>query len=77
MKQVYASRYNRMGGSYAVIVPPDIREALQLKPGDLVCLRVFGRVCFFRRLDANEVIERDRVDARWLQGGANQAASRD
>lgn len=62
-KQTYASRYIRVGNSQCIIVPKDVREALGFRPGDLVVMRMFGKVLIARRLAPEDVVEVDSIPA--------------
>jgi antitoxin component of MazEF toxin-antitoxin module len=70
VKQCYASRYWKMGGSYGVILPPDVRKQLQLHPGDLVLMRLYGPLLILRRVTADMVVERDTIPTEALPPAA-------
>jgi antitoxin component of MazEF toxin-antitoxin module len=61
VKQTYAARFTRIGGSAAVIIPKPVREELGLIDKDLMLMRVFGKVLILRRVSANDVIDVNAV----------------
>ncbi len=59
--KTYAARYVKVGNSQAIIVPKEVREKCGLIPGDLVVMRLFGKLLVCRRLDPKDVVEIDQV----------------
>jgi antitoxin component of MazEF toxin-antitoxin module len=57
VKQTYAARFTRIGGSAAIIIPKDVREQMGLIDKDLVIMRVFGKLLIARRVSANDVVD--------------------
>lgn len=60
-KPTYASRFTRVGTSKAIILPKEVRELMGLIPGDLVVMRLFGKILICRRLDPKDVVDVNTV----------------
>lgn len=56
-KATYAARFTRVGTSKAILLPKEVREMMGLIPGDLVIMRLYGKLLICRRLDPNDVVE--------------------
>lgn len=63
MLKTWATRCIKQGGSAAVLVPKEVREVMGLRPGDMVVMRLFGKILIARRFDAKDVIDTDQVPA--------------
>lgn len=61
--RTYAARYCKVGNSQAIIVPKEVREKMGLFPGDLIVMRLFGKLLICRRLDPRDVVEVDTIPA--------------
>jgi antitoxin component of MazEF toxin-antitoxin module len=55
------STYFKHGGSWAVRLPPKIREALGLRPGDLVLLTYVDDHCVVSRYDPERILPRQEA----------------
>jgi AbrB family looped-hinge helix DNA binding protein len=62
-KPTYASRFTRVGTSKAIILPKEVRELMGLIPGDLVVMRLFGKLLICRRLDPKDVVDVNAIPA--------------
>ncbi len=62
-RDVYTTRYFRHGNSCAVVIPPDIRERMQLVPGDVLALNFELGVLWAVKVTRNMVIDRKKVAA--------------
>lgn len=62
-REVYTSKYFRRGGSYAILVPPDIRELMHFNVGDTLLLNCDDGVLWIVRATKNMVIDRNRMSA--------------
>ncbi len=51
----------KMGGSYGVLIPPDIRAALGLLPGDGMVMRIYDRMIIMRKVTPEMVVEHERI----------------
>ncbi len=51
------ARYFRKGGSYAVLVPPAVRDFLCLSPGDVVLYTLVDDAAVMVRVDHNRILE--------------------
>jgi antitoxin component of MazEF toxin-antitoxin module len=60
-RKFFISRYQRNGGSYCIIIPPAVRDALCLAPHDLVLMRVVEDFVVFRRFDAARILSRQEA----------------
>ncbi len=56
-KEVYTSRFWRHGGSKHVIIPKEVHEAMHLKEGDQIAMRVIGPVLVMRKITARMVLD--------------------
>lgn len=61
MRKIYAAHYFRNGGSWGVILPPDVREALHLVPGDLMLMTLYGPLVIMRRATPEMIVEREQI----------------
>ncbi len=55
------SRVYEHGGSWALRVPPKIRQALQLRPTDLILLTVIDDHVLLTRFDAERILPRQEA----------------
>ncbi len=53
---LFPIRYQKWGGSYAMIIPAPVRELLHLRPGDTLLLRVHVPFFTVRRGEPEDVI---------------------
>lgn len=60
-RDVYTSRYYRQGNSYAMIIPPDIREAMALQPGDTLALNFQHGVMWVVKIQPSMIANREQV----------------
>jgi antitoxin component of MazEF toxin-antitoxin module len=44
------SKYTKLGGSWGLILPPAVRSALGLLPGDMIAIRLLGNRAVIGRL---------------------------
>ncbi len=49
-------KYHRWGGSWCILIPKAVREALGLLPGDLVAIRIVGRRVVMGKLFPDAVL---------------------
>jgi bifunctional DNA-binding transcriptional regulator/antitoxin component of YhaV-PrlF toxin-antitoxin module len=61
MLKTYAARYVKVGNSQCIIVPKEVRELCGLIPGDLVVMRLFGKLLICRRLDPKDVVDVETI----------------
>lgn len=54
--EIFVTRYQKNGGAFCVLIPPVIREALQLVPRDLVAMRLVGDSVVLVKLDTDRVL---------------------
>jgi antitoxin component of MazEF toxin-antitoxin module len=72
----HVSRYRQIGGSWGLILPPKVREALTLRPGDLIIVSIVGTRAVLSRFVAGENVKYtdvvnetvDALDARAPRG---------
>jgi AbrB family looped-hinge helix DNA binding protein len=57
----FVSRYFRHGGSWAVTLPPKIRETLGLRPGDLVLLTCIDNHVVLSYYDPERILPRQEA----------------
>lgn len=62
-KPTYASRFTRVGTSKAIILPKEVRELMGLIPGDLVVMRLFGKLLICRKLEPNQIVDISQIPA--------------
>lgn len=62
-KPTYASRFTRVGTSKAIILPKEVRELMGLIPGDLVVMRLFGKILICRKLEPNQIVDVNEIPA--------------
>lgn len=60
-KEIYTSRYIRVGNSFAVTLPPDLRERMHMKLGDVMAMNFEHGVLWMVRLTPEHVISRDTI----------------
>jgi bifunctional DNA-binding transcriptional regulator/antitoxin component of YhaV-PrlF toxin-antitoxin module len=63
MKSTWATRYVKVGNSQCIIVPKEVREKLGAVPGDLIIMRMFGRLLICRKLDPNQIVDVNELPA--------------
>jgi antitoxin component of MazEF toxin-antitoxin module len=63
VRQVWATRFVKLGGSAAVVLPKEVREKLGVLPGDLIVMRLYGKILIARRLDPTNVIDVSSIPA--------------
>jgi antitoxin component of MazEF toxin-antitoxin module len=61
MREVYTARYYRAGCSYGIILPPDVREAMGLRPGDYLALNFQHGVLWAVKMTASMIVSREQV----------------
>lgn len=76
---LYAQNMYRWGGSWVLVLPPDLREALQLVPGDLIIMRRHGPFVTFRRGVPDQIIpisefHLEDLPPRWPKAGKDAEA---
>jgi len=64
LKDVYAARYWKVGGTWGAVIPPDLRVYLGLTPGDCMLMCVHERadgvkLLIMRRATREMILERD------------------
>lgn len=64
MHQCYVGRYWKVGGTYGVIIPPHIRHAMKLVPGDLMLMVVHEDLIIMRR--ARQTMVTDGKTYKWV-----------
>jgi len=52
---LYMARYHKWGGSHAFPLPPKVRQALRLMPGDILGMRVYGAQLVIERIPTEGV----------------------
>jgi antitoxin component of MazEF toxin-antitoxin module len=62
-REVYTSRYFRRGGSYMILIPPDIRELMHFLPGDSILMNCDEGVLWIVRAQKTMVIDRKKMTA--------------
>jgi antitoxin component of MazEF toxin-antitoxin module len=62
-RETHTGRVRKNGNSHSLTLPPSVREALNIRPGDLCIMRMFGKVLIVRRLDPSMVIDLDSIPA--------------
>lgn len=62
-REVYNSRYFRHGGTYAVSIPPDVRELMHLTVGDSILMNCEDGVLWMVRATKSMVIDRKKAGA--------------
>lgn len=60
-REVYHGKYFRRGGSYAIVVPPDIRELMHFLPGDTILMNCDEGVLWMVRATKSMVIDRTKM----------------
>jgi len=73
LRDVYTSRYYKHGTSFGIIIPPDIRQAMQLRPGDVVMMNFSFGVMWCVRASADVIINREKVSQVFEQLFAKEA----
>lgn len=63
VRETHTGRLRKNGNSHSLTLPPAVRQALNLRPGDLCVMRMFGKVLIVRRLDPSMVIDLDSIPA--------------
>lgn len=56
-----------------IVVPKDVREQLGLRLGDLMVMRIFGKLIITRRLDPATVADVDSIPVEALPPAARKA----
>ena len=56
-RKTWATRFVKLNTSAAMIIPKEVREAMGLRPSDLIVMRLFGKLLIARRLDPNQVVD--------------------
>jgi hypothetical protein len=62
-REVYTSKYFRRGGSYAILIPPDIRELMHFNIGDVLLMNCDDGVLWVVRATKAMVIDRKKMSA--------------
>ncbi len=60
-RDVYTSRYFRRGGSYAILIPPDIRELMAFTIGDTLLMNCDDGVLWVVRATKSMAIDRKKM----------------
>lgn len=60
-REIYTSKYFRRGGSYALLIPPDIRELMHFQPGDTVLMNCDDGVLWAVRATKSMAIDRNKM----------------
>jgi AbrB family looped-hinge helix DNA binding protein len=66
MVKTYAARYVKVGNSQCIIVPKEVREKCGLVPGDLIVMRLLGKILICRRLDPKDVVDVESIPTEAL-----------
>ena len=61
MRTTWASRYVKVGNSQCIIVPKEVREQLGAVPGDLIVMRMFGKLLICRKLAPEQVVDVSQI----------------
>jgi len=61
VREVYTSRYYKTGNSYAMVLPPDVRERMGLVIGDTLLIRVEGDTILVRKATPDMICSRDNA----------------
>jgi antitoxin component of MazEF toxin-antitoxin module len=61
LRDVYTTRYYRQGNSFGIILPPDIREAMNLTPGDTLALNFQHGVMWAVKVTPGMIATREKV----------------
>lgn len=62
-RDVYTTRYYRHGNSMGVVIPPDIREMMELNPGDTLAMNFSHGVLWAVKITKDVIITREKVAA--------------
>lgn len=62
-RDVYTTRYYRHGNSMGVVIPPDIREMMELVPGDTLAMNFSHGVLWAVKVTKDIIITREKVAA--------------
>jgi len=60
-RDIYTSRYFRRGGSYAILIPPDIRELMHFNLGDVLLMNCDDGVLWVVRATKSMAIDRNKM----------------
>lgn len=60
-RDLYHGRYYRTGGSYAIAIPPDVREMMGFLPGEHVVMNVSHGILWVTRLTTQVVFPREKI----------------
>lgn len=63
MRTTWASRYVKVGNSQCIVVPKEVREKLGAVPGDLIVMRMYGRLLICRKLAPEHVVDVNELPA--------------
>ncbi len=60
-RNVYATRYMKIGDSWGMIIPKHLRERLGFRPGDLIVMALYGELVMLRRMQPRDVVELESI----------------
>ena len=60
-KGIYTSRYFRQGNSFAVVIPPDLRDRMELKLGDVLVMNYSHGVLWAKKLTPGMLVSRETI----------------
>jgi antitoxin component of MazEF toxin-antitoxin module len=60
-RDIYTAKFFKRGGSYAILVPPDIRDLMGFTIGDTVLMNCEDDVLWIVRATKRMVIDRDKM----------------
>ncbi len=64
----YSGRYWKVGGTWGVVIPPHVRQALGLHPGDLMLMSVWGPLIIMRKAGRKLVFAGDSIPVSAIPG---------
>ena len=63
LNDIYHARFHRAGNSWVITIPQDIREAMQLLPGDHIIMNYSHGILWAVRVTKDVLIPREKVAA--------------
>lgn len=60
-REIYTSRFFRTGNSYAVVIPPDLIDAMGLRLGSTLAMNFQYGVLWVVRMEPHMIVNRDTV----------------
>jgi len=76
VKTTWAARYRKVGNSWAVDLPKEVRERLQLRPGDLLLMTLYGDLFMMCRVEPRMVVEKDPIPVAAILGPRPEVPTR-